>query len=155
MGRYNAQHGHQSGQREFDMVKRFATHDYDQVLGLYYAKARFYSARDRRFMAIDPILDPSQYDIQTYVENPMQLIQYLYANDNPLTNIDRLGLFTEGDQLSINGIYSQRNTAEYDIVELRKALNKSGVYGLDNEKEPEHFFFNYQVSGSTVIFIWR
>ncbi len=46
-----------SGQREFDMVKRYATHDYDQVLGMYYAKARFYDAEDRRFTAIDPILD--------------------------------------------------------------------------------------------------
>ena len=39
------------GQRELDLVKRYATHDYDSVLELYYAKARFYDAHDRHFTA--------------------------------------------------------------------------------------------------------
>ena len=30
-------------------------YDWDDVLGMYYAKARFYSADDKRFVAMDPI----------------------------------------------------------------------------------------------------
>lgn len=81
------------GQRELDLVKRYATHDFDSVLEMYYAKARFYDAHDRRFTAVDPILDPSGYDLREYVENPVQLVQYLYVGNNPVLWIDRLGLY--------------------------------------------------------------
>ena len=81
------------GQRELDPVKRYATHDYDSVLELYYAKARFYDAHDRRFTAVDPILDPSGYDLREYVQNPVQLVQYLYVQNQPLVYIDPTGLF--------------------------------------------------------------
>ena len=80
------------GQRELDLVKRYATHDYDSVLELYYAKARFYDANGRHFVAMDPILDPSQYDLSAYVQEPMLFMQYLYAVDNPLINVDINGL---------------------------------------------------------------
>ena len=79
------------GQRELDMVKRYATHDYDQVLGMYYAKARFYDAENRRVAAVDPILNPSQYSIKEYANEPMQLVQYLYVSNNPIINIDPQG----------------------------------------------------------------
>ena len=79
------------GQRELDLVKRYATHDYDSVLELYYAKARFYDAHDRRFTAVDPILDPSGYDLREYVSNPVQLVQYLYVENNPIIYIDPSG----------------------------------------------------------------
>ena len=84
------------GQRELDLVKRYATHDFDSVLELYYAKARFYDAHDRRFTAVDPILDPSQYDLREYVQNPVQLVQYLYVENGPLTKVDLLGTITFG-----------------------------------------------------------
>ena len=61
------------GQRELDLVKRYATHDFDAVLNQYYAKARFYDAENRHFTAMDPILDPSQYSIKEYVDEPVQL----------------------------------------------------------------------------------
>ncbi|MEY8403957.1 RHS repeat-associated core domain-containing protein [Oscillospiraceae bacterium 44-34] len=74
-----------------DLVKRYATHDYDSVLELYYAKARFYDAHDRQFTAVDPILDPSGYDLREYVENPVQLVQYLYVENNSIIYIDPSG----------------------------------------------------------------
>lgn len=80
------------GQRELDLVKEYATHDYDAVLDLYYAKARFYDAYNRTFTAQDPILDPSQYDLREYVKEPMALVQYLYVRDNAINAIDILGL---------------------------------------------------------------
>ena len=75
------------GQRELDLVKEYATHDYDAVLDLYYAKARFYDAYNRT----DPILDPSQYDLREYVKEPMALVQYLYVRANATNKIDPLG----------------------------------------------------------------
>ena len=80
------------GQRELDLVKEYATHDFDAVLNMYYAKARFYDADNRRFAAVDPILEPSQYDISQYATDPMQLVQYLYVKDNAVNWIDPLGL---------------------------------------------------------------
>ena len=92
------------GQRELDLVKRYATHDYDSVLELYYAKARFYDAHDRHFTAVDPILDPSGYDLREYVKDPVQLVQYLYVKDNAINWIDPLGLTSvkDADQLIKN-----------------------------------------------------
>ena len=72
------------GQRQLDLVKRYATHDYDTVLDQYYAKARFYDAGDRRFTAMDPV--------KGNISDPMSMVQYLYCLDNGLTYIDPLGL---------------------------------------------------------------
>ena len=90
------------GQRELDLVKRYATHDYDSVLELYYAKARFYDAHDRHFTAVDPILDPSQYDLREYVQNPVQFVQYLYVVNNPILLTDLLGLNPTNALLNID-----------------------------------------------------
>ena len=81
------------GQRELDLVKEYATHDFDAVLNFYYAKARFYDADNRRFTAVDPILDPSRYDLREYVTDPMQLVQTLYVKDNAIVLIDPLGKY--------------------------------------------------------------
>ena len=88
------------GARELDLVKEYATHDFDAVLNQYYAKARFYDADNRTFTAQDPILDPSQYDLREYVTDPMQLVQYLYVKDNAVNRLDPLGeidYLTQGD----------------------------------------------------------
>ena len=58
------------GQRELDLVKRYATHDFDAVLNQYYAKARFYDAENRKFVEVDPVLDPSIYPVELYASNP-------------------------------------------------------------------------------------
>lgn len=55
---------------------------------MYSDKARFYDADNRRFTAVDPILDPSRYDLREYVTDPMQLVQYLYVKDNAVNWID-------------------------------------------------------------------
>ena len=74
-----------TGKRELDLVKRYATHDYDAVLGMYYAKARFYDAENRRFAAMDPV--------KGEITNPLTMVQYLYVIDNPLRWIDLLGKY--------------------------------------------------------------
>ena len=107
------------GQRELDLVKRYATHDFDAVLNQYYAKARFYDAENRHFTAMDPILDPSQYSIKEYVDNPMQLVQYLYVENSPLIYIDPLGKFRNGTVL-----YKGIRWHSSDIKALQTALNR-------------------------------
>lgn len=69
----------------------YATHEYDDVLNQFYAKARMYDADNKRFAAIDPILNPAEYSISNYVSDPMMLVQYLYVADNAVTYIDITG----------------------------------------------------------------
>lgn len=104
------------GSRELDLVKRYATHDYDSVLGMYYAKARFYDPELRRFAAMDPI--------KGNIAEPITLVQYIYVINNPLTAVDPLGLFSSGDILRLG----DRN---YDVIRLKKALNRyQNMYSL-------------------------
>ena len=107
------------GQRELDLVKRYATHDYDQVLGMYYAKARFYDAGSRHFLSVDPITDSSKYDISDYVNNPVQFVQYLYVENSPLIYIDPLGEFRNSTVL-----YKGIRWHSSDIKTLQTALNR-------------------------------
>ena len=69
----------------------YATHEYDDVLNQFYAKARMYDAENKRFTAVDPILNPAEYSISNYVSDPMMLVQYLYVADNAVTYIDITG----------------------------------------------------------------
>ena len=69
----------------------YATHEYDDILNQFYAKARMYDAENKRFTAVDPILNPAEYSISNYVSDPMMLVQYLYVADNAVTYIDITG----------------------------------------------------------------
>ena len=82
------------GTHELDMVQRYATHDYDDVLDLYYAKARMYDEDTRRFLAVDPV--------KGYITNIPTMVQYLYVLDNPLKYIDLLGKFLRETCLTKN-----------------------------------------------------
>ena len=62
------------------------------MLSKYYAKARMYDAGDRRFTSVDPVLNPTRYDVSAYVASPAQFVPYLYVVNNPLVWIDPLGL---------------------------------------------------------------
>ena len=61
----------------------YATHQYDDILDLYYAKARMYDPDNRRFQAVDPV--------KGEIVDPLSLVQYLYVLDNPLNMIDLNG----------------------------------------------------------------
>ena len=72
------------GQRELDLVKNYTGHEYDAVLGMYYAKARFYDAENQRFISMDPVKGNILF--------PISLVQYIYVENNPLIYIDATGL---------------------------------------------------------------
>ena len=61
----------------------YTGHDWDDVLGMYYAKARFYDPAAKRFVSMDPV--------KGNVVDPMSLVSYIYCVDNPLKYIDPLG----------------------------------------------------------------
>jgi RHS repeat-associated protein len=63
----------------------YTGYEYDQTLGIYYAKARFYDPATSRFIQRDPI--------------EVGLNLYTYCNDNPVMFIDLFGL----DAIWING----------------------------------------------------
>ena len=69
----------------------YATHEYDDVLNQFYAKARMYDAENKRFDAVDPILDASKGNIKELLKKPALLTQYTYALDAPFTHIDPTG----------------------------------------------------------------
>lgn len=69
----------------------YATHEYDDVLNQFYAKARMYDAVNKRFDAVDPILDASKGNIKELLKKPALLTQYTYALDAPFTHIDPTG----------------------------------------------------------------
>lgn len=118
------------GQRELDLVKRYATHDFDSVLEMYYAKARFYDAHDRRFTAVDPILDPSGYDLREYVKNPVQFVQYLYVVDDPLILIDQ-----DGKKYTLaQGTIAHKTIQAYILSLYPNAIIDKYVYGLKRTK---------------------
>ena len=125
------------GQRELDLVKEYATHDYDAVLDLYYAKARFYDAYNRTFTAQDPILDPSQYDLREYVKEPMALVQYLYVRDNAVNQVDLLGLEYENITVSVG-----KNNMPAKVIGITPYVslrNISQVYGFVLPQKPNDY----------------
>ena len=71
------------GQRQLDLVKNYTGHEYDAVLNLYFAKARFYDAENRRFISMDPV--------KGSVKDPISMVQYLYVKNAPLIYTDPTG----------------------------------------------------------------
>ncbi len=62
----------------------YTNHEYDDVLDLYYAKARFYDPDEKRFLSMDPV--------KGSVTDPLSLVPYVYCVDNPLRYVDPLGM---------------------------------------------------------------
>ena len=61
----------------------YATHEYDDVLNQFYAKARMYDAENKRFDAVDPV--------KGFIADPTTLVQYLYVEDNAVNQVDPTG----------------------------------------------------------------
>ena len=80
----------------------YAGHQYDDVLGMYYAKARMYDAENRRFASVDPV--------KGNIADPMTMVQYLYVSNNPIIYVDLLGLtayligMTKVNTIDVKGI---------------------------------------------------
>jgi RHS repeat-associated protein len=62
---------------------------FDPDLGLYFLRARFYNQNRGRFMSLDP------YSGDT--KEPLTLHKYLYANSDPVNNLDRTGCMSTAE----------------------------------------------------------
>jgi RHS repeat-associated protein len=71
------------GGKTINILDNFTNHDYDEILGIYYANARFYDPVMMRFLASDPARDGLNW--------------YTYADGNPLRFVDPTGLSFFGD----------------------------------------------------------
>ena len=117
------------GQRELDLVKNYTGHEYDAVLGMYYAKARFYDSELRRFTSVDPV--------KGFVIDPISMVQYLYVKNRPLTFIDPLGEYL----IKMN---TATNPITYDVI-----LENVGQSVL------EDIFTNYVSGAEWIIAVYQ
>ncbi len=101
----------------------FAGEQYDQNLGDYYLRQRYYNTNAGRFTRRD--------SYEGSVSDPMTLHKYVYTNDNPINFTDPTGLFTLGEISAANSI---RNTLAGIQAEsgsyLISATLAGGDYGL-------------------------
>ncbi len=66
------------------MLKSYTGHNFDEILGVYYAKARLYSSKNKRFLAQDLV--------KGNIFNGQTLTMYLYVINSPVVYIDPMGL---------------------------------------------------------------
>lgn len=59
---------------------RYAGYRYDKLTGLYYLQARYYDAKNGRFITRD--------DFEGFESNPISLNRYTYAHNSPIIKID-------------------------------------------------------------------
>jgi len=124
---YGSQRIHTSNSG-FSEQRKYIGENYDTESSLSYLNARYYDGNRGQFMSQDPVFWGQQN-----LENPQSLNSYSYANGNPITGKDPLGLFNQktgevekGDTLS--GIASQINVANstnYTVSELAHMNNIS------------------------------
>jgi len=50
-----------------------------------------YDTENQRFVALDPIMNGSRYDISEWVTDPTMFVQYLYVKNLPLIMVDPVG----------------------------------------------------------------
>ena len=74
----------QTGNGYADLFKNYTGHRFDDVLGVYYAKARLYDLSHKRFLSSD--------FIKGNIFTPQSLVNYSYVDGNPLSYLDPNGL---------------------------------------------------------------
>jgi RHS repeat-associated protein len=102
----------------------FAGEQYDEALGDYYNRARYYDTDAGRFTRRD--------DYEGRREEPLTLHKYIYANDNPVSYIDPSGLvgFLTRDKLKELG-NNIHETIGRDFI-LNHPLRRADLPGKNN-----------------------
>ena len=107
------------GLRELDLVTSYTGHQYDPVLGIYYAKARMYDPATSRWLSPDPF--------KGTIANPQTLVQYTYCENNPILFIDPFGLERIIISGNHTGTYATRNFIEPAIKALRSWFSAGDI----------------------------
>ncbi len=112
----------------------YTGHDWDDVLGMYYAKARFYDPAAKRFVAMDPV--------KGNVTDPLSLVSYLYCVDNPLKYVDPMGLSVMpiGGLTPVNNLGTDKvaeaikNSYNTSITSAKEAINSITKHFTDEDR---------------------
>ena len=99
---------------------RYTGHVYDDIAGLYYAKARTYDPRDKRFTSLDSVMDG--------------LNRYEYCRSNPLKYTDPTGnspVGTSPGAYACDFINEPRKYAEEDVLDNTGKAPYIGVLYLN------------------------
>jgi RHS repeat-associated protein len=112
-----------------EVLNNYTNHEYDAVLGVYYAKARFYDPGNSRMMSVDPI--------KGNLINTQSLTAYIYVQSNPLKFIDPNG--KEIIDVNVKGeIYHNIDTSKAnDVLKVLNAVNNRA------SKYSEGFIYAY------------
>ena len=91
------------------IIARFTGHQYDTVIDVYFAQARFYDAKNRQWLSSDPMKDGLNW--------------YQYVGSNPATWVDPWGLFRESTILKKGdgGSFANQETKD-DIYAIQMRL---------------------------------
>ncbi|NEQ99517.1 MAG: hypothetical protein F6K30_22905 [Cyanothece sp. SIO2G6] len=104
---------------------RFAGEQFDEDLGDYYLRDRFYDQGSGRFLRRDVYEGRHQ--------EPLTLHKYLYAHGNPSNNIDPTGFFTVAEINAANSVRDILAGMQVDSgSHLINAILARGDYGVDN-----------------------
>jgi RHS repeat-associated protein len=105
----------------------FTGHEYDQVLGIYYARARFYDPVISRWLASDPYWDafnrifgePSTYPVPNILAMMQSNNLYVYCINNPVKYVDPDGqsIYTLWELGT--ALFDSMN-AGFDLLEMRQ-----------------------------------
>ncbi|WP_219892165.1 putative Ig domain-containing protein [Chamaesiphon polymorphus] len=103
----------------------FTGEQFDPVLRDYYNRARYYDPETGRFTRRD------SYEGQ--IQDPISLHKYLYANGNPISNIDPSGLSTIAEQGIVTALLSF--LAAFAIVNLTSNIIQENQSKNDEPKD--------------------
>jgi RHS repeat-associated protein len=121
--------GLRAGQHRNRVRSRCSGEQFDNDLGLYYLRARYYNPATGRFLSRDPE-DGKPND-------PQSLHKYLYASGDPVNRIDPSG---RGDLIEVS---LDDWSARQNVVLAERALAKRAAYELCVEA----FLLNYEALG--------
>jgi RHS repeat-associated protein len=122
------------GVRMLDLVQEYTGHLFDQVLGLYYAKARMYDAQGWRFMAADLVAGN--------LRNSLTLNKYLYVLDNPLLYVDPFGL--EPFDFNLNGKGFKGVEDKGHFIASKKDVDAAYKVTVNTSNAPNSIYYYYQ-----------
>ena len=123
------------GGHSLDLAIEYTGYNYDNVLRLYYAKARMYDPADRRFMAVDPVNGNRM--------QPETLLQYIYCLNNPFIHIDPTGMWSKGVHLGDTKTWAKERFSEEDAGIIAKADNDiDELFSMTNAVTGGHWHFN-------------
>jgi RHS repeat-associated protein len=103
-------------------MRLFTGREYDQEIGLYYNRARYYDSNLGRFISRDPIGVADNVDLYSYTAN------------NPVNSVDRMGLSGK----ALWGRFGEETFNNYFWIETANAPSPETI----NQHEEQHPIVN-------------